>query len=350
MIKSITDFDVKDKRVLVRCDFNVPLNRDGTILDDFRIKKTLPTIQYLISKEAKIILMSHLDPENTGLVDPKFTLKSVAERVSLLLKLPVIMAENYVGGKVIQQVEQLKSGEILLLENVRFHKGEVNNTEAFAKKLSDLGDIFINEAFAECHRPYASIVSIPKFLPHGAGFLLEKEIENLNKVLKNPQRPLVAVVGGAKVTTKVVFLKKISEIADWVIINGLLQEEIMKEKIEFKNSEKIIGPDKNLRALDVSEEAIKVFRKKISTAKTIVWNGPFGKIEDKKFRKGTLKIAQAIIASSAFSVAGGGKTIEFLDQENLISKFNHVSTGGGAMLAYLTGDVLPGIKALRPTA
>lgn len=346
-MKSIKDFDVKNKKVLVRCDFNVPLNRDGIILDDFRIKKTLPTIQYLISKEAKIILISHLDPENTGLVDLKFTLKNVAEKVSLLLKLPVMMAEDCVGGKVVQQVEQLKSRELLLLENVRFHAGEVNNTEAFAKKLSDLGDIFINEAFAECHRPYASIVSVPKFLPHGSGFLLEKEIENLNKILENPKKPLIAIVGGVKVGTKAKFIEKISEVADVVIISGLIKKEIIENEIKFENSQKIIGPSDNFDALDIDEKTIELFREKILTAKTVLWSGPFGKFEDKNFKKGTLEIAKAIIKSKAFSVVGGGETVEFLDQENLISKFNHVSTGGGAMLAYLAGDVLPGIKALE---
>jgi len=355
--KTLHDFDVsaeggsasgwKDKRVLVRCDFNVPLDMNGSIVDNFKIQQTLPTIQYLIDKEAKVILMSHLDPENTGFVSPEFTLEHVKDKLSEYLSIEIKKTDDCIGKEAKKQVEELKNGEVLLLENLRFHKGETDNTEEFAKKLAELGDIFINDAFAECHRAYASIVGIPKFLPRGAGLLLEKEIKNLSSVLKNPKRPFLVLVGGAKVKTKVTFLENISKIADTIIISGPIKQEMEIENIDFENEDKLIFPLEGLEDLDVSDKTLGIFLPKILEAKTIIWNGPFGRIEDEEFQKGTLKVANAIIESGAFSVVGGGSTVEFLNKEGIISKFSHVSTGGGAMLDYLSGDKLPGIEAIE---
>lgn len=345
-MKSVKDFKVKNKKVLVRCDFNVPLDAKGKILDDFRVLQALPTIQYLLSNKVKIILMSHLDPENTGFVDPSFTLEGIAQELSELLNMAVIKTKDCLGQDAEKKINKLKGGEIILLENLRFHMGEVNNIDEFAKKLSKLGEIYINDAFSVCHRAHASITGIPKYLPHGMGLLLEKEIKNLNKILENPKRPMVAIIGGKKVKTKAKFIDEISDIADVVLVSGLIKKEIFEKKIKFKNSDKILGPVDDLGALDIGEKTIEMFKEKILEAKTIVWNGPFGKFEDENFKNGTLQIAKAIVKSKAFSVVGGGETIEFLKKEGMIHQFKHISTGGGAMLAYLAGEELPGLKAL----
>lgn len=346
MMKSVKDFNVKDKRILVRCDFNVPLNSDGSIADDFKIKQTLPTIQYLIASQAKVILMTHLgDPE--GSVVESLNLNVVKEALEHLLGVSIKKAADCIGQETKALALSLGAGEILLLENVRFHKEEKENNAEFAKELSELGEIFINNAFAECHREYASIVGIPQYLPHGAGLLLEKEIENLSQILESPKKPIVAIIGGVKVTTKTSFLRKISEVADWVLVSGLIQAELIKQNVQFEHQGKIIGPADNLQAFDISDATLKLFEEKISLAKTIIWNGPFGKIEEEQFRKGTLGIANAIIKSKALSMVGGGETVEFLNQEKLTSQFNHVSTGGGAMLDFLSGEPMPGIKALE---
>jgi len=343
-MKTIKDFSVKCKRVLVRCDFSVPFDTKGNILDDFRIRAVLPTITYLIKHQAKIILMSHLDNPDGTVTE---NLDKIKNRLEALLNTKIIKMDDCVGKKVENRVLILEPKEILLLENLRFHKEEFNNDSEFAKELSKLGEIYINDAFSVCHRPHASVILVPEYLPHGAGFLLVKEIENLTKILKNPKKPMVVLIGGRNVQTKSRFIDKISYLADFVIINGLVKKETVEKKINFSNPQKIISPIDNLEALDISDRTIGFFRKKILTAKTIFWNGPFGKFEDNRYKKGTLEIAKAIIKSKAFSVVGGGETVEFLDKENLISKFNHVSTGGGAMLDFLSGEELPGIKALE---
>lgn len=346
-MKTLKDFSVASKRVLVRCDFNVPLDKNGEILNDYRIKQAIPTIKYLIENKAKVILMSHLDPESTGVADKKYTLDKVAQKLSDLLGVEIAKETDCVGLEVDNTVNKLEAGKVLLLENLRFYKEETEGDEEFAKKLSYLGDIYVNEAFSVCHRNHASIALVPKFIVDNcAGFLLAKEIENLEKVTKSPAKPMVVIVGGKKVETKSKFIEKISEIADFIIISGLLKKEILEKNIEFKNAEKIIGPEDNLGALDIDEKTIKMFEEKIATAKTILWNGPFGKFEDENYKKGTLAIANAIIKSRAFSVVGGGETIEFLEKQSMINQFSYVSTGGGAMLSYLGGEKMPGLNAL----
>lgn len=346
IMKQIKDFDVLGKRVLVRCDFNVPIDDSGTILDDFRMIKTLPTIQYLLLHDAKIILMSHLG-EPGGSVVENLKLDNVKEKLEELLKLPVEKLSDCIGPEVANKVLAMENRQIILLENLRFHKEETDNDPVFAKELSELGDMYINDAFGDCHRTHASIAGIVQFLPHGAGLLLENEITNLQKILQYPKKPMVVLVGGKKVETKAAFIEKISTLADTVLVGGLIKKEILSEKIHFTYPEKIVGPKDNLDASDIGDDMIAIFREKILTAKTVVWNGPFGKFEDENFKKGTLEIAKAIVESKAFSVVGGGETIEFLRKEGMLDKFSHVSTGGGAMLEFLSGGKMPGLKALE---
>lgn len=346
-MKTLNEFSFIDKRALVRCDFNVPVDEKGNILDDFRIKKAIPTIKYLIETRAKIILMSHLDPESTNVADKKYNLNKVAERLAEYLNITIEKEDDCIGPEVENVVNGLSAGKVLLLENLRFYKEETEGNSDFAKKLSFLGDIYVNECFGADHRNHASITGVPQFLPHCAGLLLQKEIEVLDKIMKDPEEPMVAVVGGKKVETKVKFIDKISEKADFVIISGLLKKEVADKKIKFLHPEKIIGPVDSLDALDINEETIKIFTEKIKQAKTVLWNGPFGKFEDKEHTKGTMAIANAIIESRAYSVVGGGETVEFLSQQGILEKFSHISTGGGAMLSYLAGEKLPGLEALN---
>jgi len=345
-MKNLKDFSVRDKRVLVRCDFNVPLDKKGNISDDFRIKQTLPTIKYLIEEGAKIILMSHLG-EPDGRVVSELKMNKVAEKLSEYLEFSIVKADDCVGPEIENQANILENGGVLLLENLRFHKEETDNDVEFAEKLSYLGDIYVNDAFGVCHRNNASITGVPQFLQSCAGLLLQKEIETLNKVAKDPEKPMVAIIGGKKVETKSKFINKISEVADYVIVSGLIAKEVAEKGIKFDHPEKIVTPVGDLGALDINEESIKMFCERIMQAKTVLWNGPFGKSEDAKYAKGTMAIAKAIIDSGAFSVVGGGETVEFISRQGIIDKFSHVSTGGGAMLSFLAGDELPGLAALK---
>jgi len=323
-MKTLKDFDFKNKRVLVRADFNVPLSKQGEILDDFRIRETLPTIKYLLEKGAKLLLMSHLGNPGGKFVK-ELQLEPVSERLAELLGRPVE-----------------------LLENLRFNPGEESNDENFARELAQKGDIYINDAFGACHRAHASIVGVPKLLPSGAGFLLEKEVVCLTRLSTNPEKPLVAIIGGAKVETKVGVIDKISEKADFVLISGLIGKGVIGQKIKLRYPEKIVFPiDETGGGKDVGPETIKLFKEKISQAKTIFWNGPLGKIENKEFAVGTEEIAKAIAESKAFTVVGGGETVEFITKLGLVEKFSHVSSGGGAMLEFLSGEKLPGLEALK---
>ncbi|MEK7664869.1 MAG: phosphoglycerate kinase [Patescibacteria group bacterium] len=345
MFKSIKELNVLNKRVLVRCDFNVPLDGSGNILDDFRIKESVLTIKYLIENKAKVILMSHLgDPE--GKINPILKLDKIGERLGDILKTEIMKADDCVGPAIESYTQDLRGGEVLLLENLRFHQEEKAGSLEFAEKISWLGDIYINDAFSVCHRAHASITGLPQYLPSYAGFLLLKEIENLDKVLRGGQGPVVVIVGGKKIETKSKFINKISELADFVLISGLIKKEIQDKGIQLLRLEKIMGPEDFLDAKDINQKAIDMFCEKILQAKTIVWNGPFGKYEDDKYAKGTLEIAKAIIESRAFSVVGGGETIEFLKKQGIIDKFSHISSGGGAMLSYLAGEKMPGLEAL----
>lgn len=387
-MKTLKDFNFKNKKVLLRCDFNVPLSKDGLILDDFRIKQTIPTIEYLIKQGAKVILMSHLGDPNGKIVEG-LRLTPIQEKLMEYLDLSIVKANDCLGKDVEEWTNQMKEGEILLLENLRFHKEEEENDENFAKELAKLADIYINDAFGVCHRAHASIVGIPKYLPAGAGLLLEKEIKTLTNVLEKPWRPLVAIIGGVKISTKIKTIEQFLEIADHLLIGGeiantilngkgiligrpLPEKEILEkiDKIDLTNSkihlpvdgiialkdkgedfirEGAIGTAKKEEGVfDIGPETIKIFKKIIEEAKMIVWNGPLGFFEDKKFEKGTREIADEIARNhNAFKIVGGGETIEAVAKFGLFDKFDHVSTGGGAMLEFLAGEKLPGIAALN---
>ena len=311
MMKTLKDFNVKNKRVLVRCDFNIPLDEKENIADDFRIKQTIPTIEYLLKNEAKVILMSHLANNKSLFV--------IEERL-----------EKYLGSE-----------EFTLLENLRFNKGEKENDDNFAKELAQLGDIYINDAFGVCNRKHASVVGVPKYLPSGAGFLLEKEIEVLSKVLKKPERPLVAIIGGNKIESKAKVIEQFLEKADYVLIGGRIAEQI-KDK-----SNKLYIPVDSKNGFDIGPKTIKIFSEIIKKARTILWAGTLGKFEDSVYEQGTKKVAKLIVKNNqAFKIAGGGDTIFALTKFGLRDKFDHISTGGGAMLQFLSGEELPGLKAL----
>ncbi len=345
-MKTLKDFNIQGKRVLVRCDFNVPLSKKGEILDDFRIKQTLPTIEYLIEKGAKVILMSHLGrPE--GKVMEEFRLTPVQDKLMEYLDLSIIKAPDCIGLEIEKWTLKMQPGEILLLENLRFHKEEEENDENFAKELSKLGDIYINDAFGCSHRAHASIVGVTKFLPAGAGFLLEKEIKVLSDLTKSPEKPLVVIIGGKKVEDKSKVIDMLAEKGDWILVGDLIKKEVKEKNIQLKYPEKIIEPVGEKIGRDINEQTIKIFKEKILEAKTVFWSGPLGEIEEGDFSKGSEAVARAIIESGAFSVVGGGETVEFINKLGLTEKFNHVSTGGGAMLEFLSGQTLPGLEALK---
>jgi len=308
MMKKINDF--KGKRVLVRCDFNVPLDDNGDIADDFKIKQTVPTLKYLQKKGAKLLLMSHRSDD-----------KSLDSAWKDLAK--------YIDTK-----------DITFLKNPRLDEREEANNDEYAKELSSLADIYVNDAFGVCHREHASVVAITKYLPSEMGLLLEKEAEALSRIIDNPKRPLAAVIGGAKIESKAKVIDKFLEIADNVLIGGKIGFDI-----KLKSSKLFLPVDYNNK-LDIGPETIELFTGIIKKAKVVVWAGPMGRFEDVSYEEGTKKIAQAIIESKAFSVVGGGDTIGALTKLNLVDKFSHVSTGGGAMLAFLAGEELPGLKAL----
>ncbi len=352
MLKTVRDFNVQGKRVLVRCDFNIPLNKRGGLLDDFRIQQTIPTIKYLIKNNAKVILMSHLGrPDDSRNSKKIYTLKLIVSKLSELLGKKVKFLNDCIGKDVEREISNMKDRDIVLLENLRFYKEEKQNNKSFAKKLAKLGDIYINDAFAVCHRSHSSTVGITEYLPSGSGLLLEKEIKIFKNLMKNSEHPLMVLAGGKKVETKAKFIDKISQIADCVLIANLIGDELKEKHIKLKFSSKIIYSIDGIcykgRDLDIGPKTIKLFKEKILEAKTIFWNGPLGAIEEERFSNGSLAIAKAIIKSKAYSIVGGGDTVAFLGKRKLRNKFNYVSTGGGAMLKFLSNEKLPGIEVLR---
>ncbi len=314
MMKTLKDFDVKNKRVLVRCDFNIPLDEKGDIADDFRIKQTIPTIEYLLRNGAKAILMSHL----AGNRD----LDVIWKRVKKYLK--------------------TKAEEIVFLDNLRLDEREKENSDEFAKELASLGDIYINDAFGVCHRKHASVVGIPKYLPSGAGFLLEKEIKVLSKVLKDPEHPLVVIIGGVKIESKMKVIERFLEKADYVLVGGKIAYNVNL------TSSKLYIPVDGKNGFDIGQKTIRIFSEIIKKARIIFWAGPLGKFEDPNYEQGTKQIAEEISKNDkAFKIVGGGETISALSKFGLRDKFDHISTGGGAMLAFLAGAKLPGLEALN---
>lgn len=389
--KTVEDIDVTSKRVLVRCDFNVPLDADGNITDENRIQGALPTIKYLVDKGAKIVLCSHLGRPK-GEFNMKYSLAPVAKRLSELLGKEVVMAKDVIGEDAKAKAAALESGDVLLLENVRFHAEEEKNDPAFAKELASFGEIFVNDAFGTAHRAHASTAGVADYLPAVSGFLIKKEIDFLGNAVSNPTRPFLAILGGAKVKDKIGVINALMEKVDAIIIGGgmaytflkakggsignsLLDEERldyakeMMQKAEEKGvkfllpTENVIADafdnDANIKCvdgmnipdgwqgLDIGPKAIEEFGKAIAEAKTIVWNGPMGAFEMPNFAKGTEAVAKMVAEADAVTIIGGGDSAAAVEQLGYADKMSHISTGGGASLEFLEGLELPGIACLQ---
>jgi phosphoglycerate kinase len=388
--KSIKDIDVKGKRVLMRVDFNVPLDKQQNITDDNRIRAALPTINYILENNAKLILMSHLGRPK-GEVKPEYSLKPAAEALSRLIGKPVKMLGDCVGEEVRDAVSRMSGGDVVMLENLRFHKQETDNDQAFSKELASFGDVFVNDAFGTCHRAHASTEGVTHYLESVSGLLVEKEIEYFQKVITNPDKPFVFLLGGAKVADKIPVIENMMDKASTIIIGGAMAYTFMKVKnidigssrveqemidtakailqkaktkgveivlpidhvvtdnIEAASNIKITDGesiDKSFMGVDIGPKSINLFMEEIKTAKTIVWNGPVGIFENDRFAGGTKALAYAIAESDAVSVIGGGDTAAAVAKFNVADKMSHISTGGGASLEYLEGKALPGVAAL----
>lgn len=384
--KTIKDIQVKGKRVLVRVDFNVPL-KENKVVDDTRIVGALPTINYLLDQGAALILCSHLGRPK-GKFNPEFSLRTVAEHLDSLLEVQVQFIEDCIGPKVATAVAKLESGQVLLLENTRFHKGEKSNDSKFAAELASYADIFVNDAFGTAHREHASNVGVSKYVTAVAGFLLEKEIKYLGQAIDNPKRPFVAILGGAKVSDKIGVIQNLLQKADTILIGGGMANTFFKAQgypigdslVEDKSltiARKILAEGDNKlrlpvdvviakafapdaeskilemgpipdswRILDVGPKTITAYKKVLTDSGTIVWNGPMGVFEFPKFAQGTFNLAQAVADSPAVSIIGGGDSVAAVNQSGLSSRVTHISTGGGASLEMLEGKVLPGLAAL----
>ena len=388
--KTVRDLDVAGKKVLVRVDFNVPLNDKGEITDDTRITASLPTIQYLLEQKAAVILMAHLGRPK-GQVKPELSLAPVAKHLGKLLGKKILFAPDCVGEAVQAAASKLKPGHILLLENLRFHKEEEKNDMDFAEKLASLADLYVNDGFGVSHRAHASVEGVTHFLPAAAGFLLEKEIQYVGQAVTNPLHPFVAIIGGAKVSDKIGVISNLLDKVDTLLIGGgmantflaaqgykmgksLVEEDkldLAKELLAKAKKNKVnmllptdlvmaaaFAPDaehvtekvKNLNqaymALDIGAETSKAYAEALADAKMIVWNGPMGVFEMDAFCKGTEAVAKAVAKSRATSIVGGGDSVAAIEKLGLAKRITHISTGGGASLEYLEGKVLPGVAAL----
>lgn len=388
--KTVEDFDVAGKRVLVRCDFNVPLS-EGKITSDKRIVASLPTIQYLIKNNAKVILCSHLGRPK-GEFKPEFSLAPVAVRLSELLGQEVKMAKDVVGESAQSLAADLKDGEVMLIENVRFHKEETKNDPEFSKKLASLAELYVNDAFGSAHRAHSSTTGVADYLPAACGYLIQKEIEFMGTALANPKRPLVAILGGAKVSDKIGVITNLLEKCDTIIIGGGMAYTFMKalgfeigtslleadriedakammEKAKEKGVKFLIPIDNkvgreykpdteamiinsdnipdNYMGLDIGPRTQELFADAIKGSGTVIWNGPMGVSEWENFAAGTIAVATAVADSGAISIIGGGDSAAAVQKLGFADKMSHISTGGGASLEFLEGKELPGIAALN---
>jgi phosphoglycerate kinase len=390
--KTLKDLNFEGKKVLVRCDFNVPMDSEQNITDDNRIRASLPTINYLIQKGAKVILLSHLGRPK-GEANPKYSLEPVAKRLSDLLNKEVVFAadDNVVSEDVRKTINNMKNGDVALLQNTRFRKEEEKNGEDFAKEIASLADLYVNDAFGTSHRAHASNVGLSTQLPSALGFLVEKEVSIMGKAIDDPERPFVAILGGAKVSDKIGVIENLIHKVDSIVIVGgmaftflkaqgyevgksLLEEdkiELAKGLLEqaaskgvkiilpvdivvakeFKNDTefktvKMDSIPEDMMGLDIGQETIKLVSEELKKAKTIVWNGPAGVFEMDNFNKGTYAIAKAMVDSGAITIVGGGDSALAVEKAGYADKITHVSTGGGASLELLEGKVLPGIDAI----
>jgi len=386
--KTIRDIEVAGKRVLVRVDFNVPLDKAGQITDDTRIRAALPTIEYLRDKGAKVIVCSHLGRPK-GKVAEEFRLTPVAKRLSELLGTPVRKTDDCIGPEVEKAVAAMKPGDVLLLENLRFHAEEEANDPGFAKQLAALADVYVNDAFGAAHRAHASTEGVAHFLPAVAGFLMERELTFLGKALADPTRPFVAILGGAKVSDKIGVIENLLPKVDWLIVGGGMANTFLKalgyevgaslveeDKVELakdllqRAGKKLMLPvdvviadafaadakhqtvpvDKVLpgwRILDIGPQSVEAFNAVLKKAKTVVWNGPMGVFEFPAFAAGTVAIAKSLAETDATTIIGGGDSAAAVEQAGVADKMTHISTGGGASLEFLEGRVLPGVAALQ---
>jgi phosphoglycerate kinase len=343
-IKKIQNAELKDKKVLLRADFNVAIE-GGNVRETYKIKACKESLIYLLSQDAKVAVISHLG-RPAGKENPEFSLSQLSDDVEKILDVTVKFVPDCIGEKVKEALDSLQAGEILLLENVRFHEGEEENDAEFSGKLAENFDIFVNDAFSVCHRDQASVTGVAKILPSFSGFWLQKEIENLDRIKNNPEHPAVAIIGGAKIETKLPLIKNFEKDYDHILIGGKVANEAIDQDIKF--SDKVILPiDFSGDRLDIGKETVKKFAEIIRGAKTIVWNGPMGKFEESPYDLGTKGILKAVLESEAFTLMGGGESVEILEEEEAMENVSFVSTGGGAMLEYLSGNSMPGIEALR---
>ncbi len=393
-LKTLDALDLAGKRVFIRVDFNVPLDAQGKVTDDARIRAALPTIQYAVKHKAKVILGSHLGrPKGKPEDRQKLTLEPAAERLQELLGQDVILADDCVGDGVRKAVKDMKEGQVLLLENLRFHPEEEKNEENFAKELASLADVWVNDAFGTAHRAHASTAGMAKFVKEkAAGFLIQKEVEYLGKALGNPAHPFVAIVGGAKVSDKIKVLENLIAKADAVCIGGAMaytflaaqdvpvgKSLVEKDKLELarqildraaakkvdlllpvdhvcgaepkETAKRVVVNDRaipaDLMGLDIGPKTLDRYRQRILAAKTVFWNGPMGLFEQKPWAEGTFGVAKAMAESHAVTVVGGGDSAAAVEEAGLVDRMKHVSTGGGASLEFIEGRVLPGIQVLE---
>ena len=388
--KTVKDVDVKGKSVLLRCDFNVPIDKFGNITDTKRIDESVTTINYLLNNNAKIILCSHMGKPK-GQFDKKFSLAPVAIYLSEILKKDVKLAEDVVGESAVKTVGSLKPGEVCMLENLRFEPGEEENDDEFSKKLASFAQIYVNDAFGTCHRAHASTVGVAKYLPAVCGFLIEKEIIEISKIVNNPVRPLTAILGGAKISDKINVIDSLLEKVDTIIIGGGMSYTFMNalgyavgnsicesDKISFAKDMMAKAKEKNVKfllpldiviankyssdadhkitnadsipegwmGLDIGPKTIELFSEIILNSGTVVWNGPVGVFEWENFESGTFGIAKALSESKAISIVGGGDSAAAIDKFGL-SEITHISTGGGAFLKFLEGKELAGLEVIE---
>ena len=390
--KTVRDIDVAGKKVLVRCDFNVPIDSEtGKITDNRRIRAAIPTIQYLLDNDAKVILCSHLGRPK-GEFNLKYSLKPVAEELSKLLEKQVKLAKDVIGESAKDLTSNMKEGDVVLLENVRFHKEEEQNAPEFSKALANMAEVYVNDAFGTAHRAHSSTTGVADYLPAVSGFLIEKELEFLGGALENPRHPFVAILGGAKVSDKIGVIENLLDKVDTLIIGGGMAYTFYKaqghsigtsiceeDKLELANSilekakqkgveillpidnhvsseysnngEEMIVPSTEIpdgfMGLDIGPETIEKFEEAVKTAKTVVWNGPLGVCEFDKFATGTKAVAEMLSKIDATTIIGGGDSAAAIEQMGLADKMTHISTGGGASLEFLEGKTLPGIACLQ---
>lgn len=394
MVRSVKDIDITNKKVFIRCDFNVPLDEFLNITDDRRVKSAIPTIKYCLDQGCSVILASHLGRPK-GVYEEKYSLEPVYKRLIRLLNCDIKFSDDVVGADSVKKASELQSGEILLLENLRFEKGETKNDEEFAQKLANLADVYINDAFGVCHRAHASVEAITRFFDEkssAAGFLLQKEVEFSQNLLRRPTRPFVAVVGGSKVSGKLQALKNLLPKVDKILIGGgmaftflksqgldignsLVEDDLLDDARDILEEAKKIGVKlylpvdvvaaqtcsqdstikfvtvqeipKGWMGLDIGPATSRMFREALNDAQTILWNGPMGVFELEKFAKGSFKISHAISEAHATTVVGGGDTADVVARAGDADEMTFISTGGGASLELIEGKELPGIKPLR---